>query len=124
MSGLEVIRALRNARRRFPILILTARGRWQEKVEGLEAGADDYLVKPFHVEELLARLNALIRRSAGLSTPLLRCGSLELDTRSQTLRNSANIVELTAYEYRLIEYLMLHAGQVVSKTEYPGLGIA
>ncbi|HEC07540.1 MAG TPA: response regulator transcription factor [Thiolapillus brandeum] len=117
LPGLEVIRTLRAEDRDFPILILTARGRWQEKVEGLEAGADDYLVKPFQFEELLARLNALLRRSSGWSTPVLQFGSISLDTMSQSLEINGEAVQLTAYEYRVLEYLMLHAGEVVSKTE-------
>ncbi len=117
IPGLEVIRTLRAEDRDFPILILTARGRWQEKVEGLEAGADDYLVKPFQFEELLARLNALLRRSSGWSTPVLQFGSISLDTMSQSLEINGEAVQLTAYEYRVLEYLMLHAGEVVSKTE-------
>lgn len=117
LSGLDVLRQWRAEGRTFPVLILTARGRWQEKVEGLEAGADDYLVKPFHVEEVLARLRALVRRAAGWASAILTGGPIELDTGSQTVRLAGNSVELTAYEYKLLEYLMLHAGEVVSKTE-------
>ncbi|MEN8177851.1 MAG: response regulator transcription factor [Pseudomonadota bacterium] len=117
MSGIEVIRELRKQDKHFPILILTARGNWQDKVEGLEAGADDYLVKPFHVEELLARLNALLRRAAGWSQPVLSCGPIELDTRTQSVTLNNAPVELTAYEYKVLEYLMLHAGEVISKTD-------
>ncbi|GAB6068731.1 response regulator transcription factor [Methylothermus subterraneus] len=116
-SGLDLIRTWRAKNRAFPILILTARGRWQEKVEGLEAGADDYLVKPFHYEELWARINALIRRAAGQAHPIIRHGPIELDTVAQTVRLEGNPVELTAYEYKVLEYLMLHPGKVISKTE-------
>jgi len=115
--GLEVIRAWRGAGRSFPILILTARDRWQEKVEALQAGADDYVTKPFQFEEVLARLQALLRRSGGWSQPVLRSGAVELDPRSQQVRVAGRQVELTAFEYRLLEYLMLRAGQVVSKAE-------
>jgi len=115
--GLEVIRAWRQAERAFPILILTARDRWQEKVEALQAGADDYVTKPFQFEEVLARLQALLRRSGGWSQPVLQAGVVELDPRSQQVRVTGQAVELTAFEYRLLEYLMLHAGQVVSKSE-------
>jgi two-component system response regulator PhoP len=116
LSGIEVIRAWRKQDRRFPVLILTARGRWQDKVEGLEAGADDYLVKPFHVEELLARVNALLRRAAGLAQPVVSCGPIQLDTAAQAVRVDKRALELTAYEYKVLEYLILHAGEVVSKT--------
>jgi two-component system response regulator PhoP len=117
LSGIELIRELRKLDKHFPILILTARGNWQDKVEGLEAGADDYLVKPFHVEELLARLNALVRRSAGWSQPVIDGGPVQLDTRAQRVTLEGAPVELTAYEYKVLEYLMLHAGEVVSKTD-------
>ncbi|MEN8259775.1 MAG: response regulator transcription factor [Pseudomonadota bacterium] len=115
-SGIELIRKLRAGGKKFPILILTARSRWQEKVEGLEAGADDYLVKPFHYEELLARLNALIRRSAGEAHPVLSHGPIRLDTVSQDVWIEGNKLDLTAYEYKVLEYLMLHRNEVVSKT--------
>jgi two-component system response regulator PhoP len=116
LSGIEVIRGWRKQDKRFPVLILTARGRWQDKVEGLEAGADDYLVKPFQIEELLARVNALLRRAAGLAQPVITCGPVALDTASQQVRVDKRALELTAYEYKVLEYLMLHAGDVVSKT--------
>ncbi|MGH6635515.1 MAG: response regulator transcription factor [Gammaproteobacteria bacterium] len=115
-SGIEVIKEWRAAGRKFPILILTARSRWQDKVEGLEAGADDYVVKPFEVEELLARLRALVRRAAGWAEPVLRAGTLSLNTATQQVTVAGNEVDLTAYEYRVLEYLILHAGEVVSKT--------
>jgi len=117
LSGIDLIRKLRSQRFSCPILILTARGDWKDKVEGLEAGADDYLVKPFHMEELLARLNALLRRSAGFSTPILSAGSIQLDTARQQVTLSGTEVNLTAFEYKVLEYLMLHQGQVISKTE-------
>jgi two-component system response regulator PhoP len=116
-SGLDAIRAWRKADKSFPVLILTARDSWQEKVAGLDAGADDYVTKPFRFEEVLARVQALLRRSGGWSQPLLKCGVVELDTRSQEVRVAGAAIELTAFEYRLLEYLMLRAGQVVSKTE-------
>ena len=116
-SGIDVIRCWRQRERIFPILILTARGRWQEKVVGLEAGGDDYLVKPFHMEELLARIKALLRRSAGRAQPLVTCGPFVLDIAKQQLSISGRLVALTAYEYRALEYLILHQGEVISKTE-------
>jgi two-component system response regulator PhoP len=117
MSGMDLVRALRTEGKKFPILILTARSSWQDKVEGLKSGADDYLVKPFHVEELLARLNALLRRAAGWSKPSLDCGPVKLDLAAQTVSASGQGVELTSYEYKVLEYLMLHAGELVSKAD-------
>ena len=116
MSGLELIRQIRLEGSKLPVLILTARGRWQDKVEGLDAGADDYLVKPFHQEELLARIRVLIRRAAGWSDSSLQCGPIVLEPSSQRVMLSGQEVELTAYEYKVIEYLMMHAGEVVSKS--------
>jgi len=115
-SGIELIKRLRKDKVTIPILILTARSRWQEKVEGLEAGADDYLVKPFHYEELLARINALIRRSAGVAHPVLTHDNIELDTVAQEVTVSGVKQELTAYEYKVLEYLMFRKGEVVSKS--------
>lgn len=117
LSGIELIRCLRSKDMHFPVLILTARGNWQDKVDGLETGADDYLVKPFRFEELEARLNALLRRASGWSKPVLDCGPISLDTGKQSLTVFGKPVELTAFEYRVLEYLMLHAGEVISKTE-------
>ena len=117
LPGLELIRRLRASERRFPILVLTARDGWQEKVQGLEAGADDYVAKPFHFEEVLARLQALLRRSGGWASAMLRCGPVALDTRSQSLTVNELPVELTSFEYRILEYLMLRAGEVISKTD-------
>jgi two-component system response regulator PhoP len=117
LDGISLIRQIRAQGKTFPILILTARGDWQDKVEGLDAGADDYVVKPFQLEEILARLNALLRRAAGFAKSLIECGPVALDITSKRVTLEGKSVELTAYEYKLLEYLMLHPGQVVSKTE-------
>lgn len=114
-SGFEIIKQVREKQLKYPILILTARTRWQDKVEGLEAGADDYLAKPFHMEELMARLRAILRRSGGWTESMLRFGRLEIDTRTQTVTVDGNTIELTAYEYKLLEYLAIRAGEVISK---------
>lgn len=117
LPGMELIKRLRAAGKTFPILILTARDRWQDKVEGLQAGADDYVAKPFHFEELLARVQALLRRSGGWAQPVLKCGPVSLDTRTQEVAVNGARVELTSFEYRILEYLIHHAGEVISKTE-------
>lgn len=117
MNGIAVIKSLRNLQKEFPILILTARGSWQDKVEGLEAGADDYLTKPFHDEELLARIRVLLRRAAGVKQPVLSFGPLQLDSTSQLVKNNGELVDLTAYEYKILEYLTFNAGKVISKSE-------
>jgi two-component system response regulator PhoP len=117
LSGLDLIRRLRAQKKSFPILVLTARDRWQDKVEGLEAGADDYVSKPFHFEEVLARVQALMRRAGGYSTPELICGPITLDPRKQLVTVNDQRVELTTHEFRLLEHLMLRAGEVVSKNE-------
>ncbi|HLF10014.1 MAG TPA: response regulator transcription factor [Gammaproteobacteria bacterium] len=117
MSGVELIQALRADGKDYPILVLTARDRWQDKVEALKIGADDYVVKPFHVEELLARVDALLRRAGGWAQSELVCGPVTLDTRSQEVNVHGRKLELTSFEYRLLEYLMLHAGEVLSKTQ-------
>ena len=115
--GTEVIKQWRTEAIKYPVLILTARGRWQEKVEGLEAGADDYLTKPFHMEELVARTKALLRRSAGWSNSVIKCEDVELDLTSQKVTVMDKGVEVTAFEYKVLEYLMLNAGKVISKAE-------
>ena len=117
LAGLEVIRRLRADGKAFPILILTARDNWQDKVEGLQAGADDYVAKPFHFEEVLARLQALLRRAGGWASPELKCGPVALDTRAQTVKVDGQSVDLTTFEYRILEHLMLRAGDVISKGE-------
>ena len=116
LSGLEVITRIRQQGIKIPILILTARGRWQDKVEGLDAGADDYLVKPFHHEELMARVRVLIRRASGWSDSRIICAPVTLDTTTQRTYVDETELELTAYEYKVLEYLMMHAGEVISKT--------
>ena len=117
LDGVDLIKSLRAAKREFPILVLTARSHWQDKVGGLDAGADDYLTKPFQMEELLARLNALIRRSAGHATPIIDCAGLSLDTSRKIATLQGNVIELTAFEYKVLEYLMLNQERIVSKTE-------
>ena len=115
-SGIELISKLRREKVNTPILLLTARSRWQEKVEGLETGADDYLAKPFHYEELLARVNALLRRSQGKAHPVLSYENIKLDSLAQDVTVDDNKVELTAYEYKVLEYLLFRKGEVVSKS--------
>jgi len=117
MSGLEIIREAREKGKTFPILILTARDRWEDKVDGLDAGADDYVVKPFHVEEVTARVNALLRRSGGWASSVMTAGPVKLDMSRQELTVNEAAIELTSFEYKIIEYLMVRAGQVISKTE-------
>ncbi len=117
LPGLELIRQLRAAGKTFPVLVLTARDRWQDKVEGLQAGADDYVTKPFHVEEVLARVQALLRRAGGHADPVLRAGVVSVDPRTQAVAVDGAPIELTTFEYRLLEYLIHHAGEVVTKTE-------
>ena len=117
MSGLEIIREVRKQGKSFPILILTARDRWEDKVDGLDAGADDYVVKPFQFEEVIARVNALVRRSGGWASSEMIAGPVSLDLSRQELKVNDVAIELTSFEYKIIEYLMVRAGQVISKTE-------
>lgn len=117
LDGISLIRKLRETGKRYPVLILTARGDWQDKVAGLDAGADDYVVKPFRIEEIQARLNALLRRAAGFASPQINAGPICLDTSSKRVTVHGKEVDLTAYEYKTLEYLMLHPDQVVSKSE-------
>jgi two-component system OmpR family response regulator len=117
LDGISVLKRWRAAGIAVPVLVLTARGAWTERVAGIDAGADDYLSKPFQMEELLARLRALIRRTHGLSSAELRCGGLVLDTRSSRVSLDGRPVPLTAHEYRLLSYLMHHAGRTVSRAE-------
>jgi two-component system response regulator PhoP len=113
----EIIRKVRSVGKSYPILVLTARDRWQDKVDALKLGADDYVVKPFHSEELLARVDALLRRAGGWAQSALVCGAITLDTRTQEVTVNETPIELTGFEYRLLEYLMMHAGEVISKAQ-------
>ncbi|WP_028118063.1 response regulator transcription factor [Ferrimonas senticii] len=114
-NGIELIRRLREQGKTFPVIVLTARGSWQEKVEGLNAGADDYLVKPIRIEELIARTQAVVRRSDGFVKPQINCGELTLDLAGRRVTVAGNLLELTAFEYKVLEYLIRHHQQVVSK---------
>jgi two-component system OmpR family response regulator len=116
-DGVSVLSEWRRAGRAMPVLILTARDRWSDKVQGFDAGADDYVAKPFHMEEILARLRALLRRAAGHATSEFQCGPVLLDTRSGQVSVDGNPVKLTSHEYRLLSYLMHHAGRIVSRSE-------
>ncbi len=117
MSGLDIIREVRKQGKSYPILILTARDRWEDKVDGLDAGADDYVVKPFQFEEVIARVNALVRRSGGWASSVMTAGPVSLDLSRQEVKVNDAVIELTSYEYKIIEYLIIRAGQVISKTE-------
>jgi len=117
ISGLDIIRQARDQGKTYPILILTARDRWQDKVDGLDAGADDYVVKPFQFEEVSARVNALLRRSGGWASSTMTAGPVSLDMSRQELTVNDSMIELTSFEYKIIEYLMIRAGEVISKTE-------
>jgi two-component system OmpR family response regulator len=117
LDGVSVLEKWRRAGRKMPVLILTARDRWSDKVAGFDAGADDYVAKPFHMEELLARVRALLRRSAGHATSDISCGPVTLDTKSSRVTVNGAAVKLTSLEFRLLAYLMHHKGKVVSRTE-------
>ncbi len=117
VSGLEIIKQLRERGHDYPVIILTARTRWQNRVEGLEAGADDYVDKPFHHEELQARMRALLRRTGRWSQAEFTCGPVRLNTSEQRVLVNDVEITLTAYEYKVIEHLMMHAGEVISKTD-------
>lgn len=116
-DGISILKDWRKAARSMPVLILTARDSWSDKVQGFDAGADDYVAKPFHMEELLARLRALLRRAAGHSSNQLTCGPVTLDTQSGRVSVGGSAVKLTSHEYRVLAYLMLHAGKIISRTE-------
>lgn len=115
IDGMEVIRRWRVENRLFPVLVLTARSSWQDKVQGLETGADDYVVKPFHMEEVVARVNALVRRAAGIAHSIIKRGPIELDNHKKQVRVTGALLELTSYEYKVLEYLMMHPDELVSK---------
>jgi two-component system OmpR family response regulator len=117
MDGISILERWRRDGRTMPVLILTARDRWSDKVAGIDAGADDYVTKPFHIEEILARLRALIRRAAGHASPELYCGPLRLDTKASKADINGVPLKLTSHEYRMLAYLMHHKGSVVSRTE-------
>lgn len=117
MDGLTVLKRWRQAGRTMPVLVLTARGTWSERVEGIDAGADDYLPKPFHMEELIARLGAIIRRSGGQASPIITAGEAELDTRQMKISVRGIPVSLSPQEYRLLSYLMINSGRVVPQQE-------
>lgn len=115
MDGMEIIRRWRVDKRVFPVLVLTARSSWQDKVAGLETGADDYVVKPFQMEEVVARVNALVRRAAGISHSAIKRGPIELDTNKKQVKLHGELLDLTSYEYRVLEYLMMHPEELISK---------
>jgi two-component system OmpR family response regulator len=117
VDGITVLERWRREGRRMPVLILTARDRWSEKVAGFDAGADDYVAKPFHIEEVLARVRALVRRAAGHASNEIECGPVRLDGRAGRVTVDGNPVKLTSHEYKVLEYLMLHRERVVSRTE-------
>ena len=117
MDGISILEQWRRDDHKMPVLILTARDRWSDKVAGMDAGADDYVAKPFHMEEVLARVRALLRRSAGHAKAEIECGPLCLDTKTSRVTVDGSAIKLTSHEYRLLSYLMHHCGKVVSRTE-------
>ena len=117
MDGLSVLEQWRRSDRNMPVIILTARDRWSDKVAGMDAGADDYVAKPFHMEELLARVRAQVRRASGHAKNEIECGPIRLDTKSARVTCDGDTIKLTSHEYRLLAYLMHHHGRVVSRTE-------
>src|SRR5665213_3347299 len=117
LDGISVLERWRRAGRMMPVLILTARDRWSDKVQGIDAGADDYVAKPFHIEEVLARVRALVRRASGLASNEIEVGPVRLDSRGSRVTIDGNPVKLTSHEYRVLEYLMHHRDRVVSRTE-------
>lgn len=117
MDGISILEQWRRAGRKYPVIILTARDRWSDKVAGMDAGADDYVAKPFHMEELLARVRAQVRRASGHATSEIECGPLRLDTKTARVSYEGKPIKLTSHEYRLLAYLMHHNGRVVSRTE-------
>ncbi|MDP3121836.1 response regulator transcription factor [Polynucleobacter sp.] len=120
LDGISVLKGWRLARKKLPVIILTARDNWSEKVSGIDAGADDYLTKPFHMEELLARIRSVIRRTAGHSSPVLSIKGLRLDTRSSKVSLDGNPITLTAHEFKLLEYLMHHPNEVIDRATLGG----
>ncbi len=117
MDGVTILEKWRAAGRNMPVLILTARDRWSDKVAGIDAGADDYVTKPFHIEEVMARIRALIRRAAGHAASMITCGPIALDVKASKATLNGELLRLTSHEYRLLSYLMHHQGEVVSRTE-------
>lgn len=117
MDGISILEQWRRSDKKMPVIILTARDRWSDKVQGIDAGADDYLAKPFHMEELLARVRAQLRRAAGHAKSEIECGAVRLDTNSARVTCNGEPIKLTSHEFRLLAYLMHHSGRVVSRTE-------
>ncbi len=117
LDGISVLERWRKNARRMPVLVLTARDRWSDKVAGIDAGADDYVTKPFHMEEIMARVRALIRRAAGSASNDYVCGPVELDARASRVTVDGTLIKLTSHEYRVLAYLMTHQGRIVSRTE-------